>query len=277
MRTKTLFSTLLLSAFLSPASALIVAAAKDDDDKKVDRFGQVQIKPGLAFAGSAAVVSAATAVQVMTPKWVQNTLGAACEGGIGKWCLDCITALDDMKRSNPLGLTLGHGIITKTCADVLAQTIPNSDQAAVWLDPLRVFRSMLASVLSTSMPFYFWTRFMARSKTIGPAPGFVKALLGKGFGTALWKTIVTQLLFRPFNVGLFLALQSIFRGDSARTLTKFLSSKIKSSIVGGVAFYSVSNLIMYSIPVPFLHPIMGSVAGLIFNVWLAIVAYSKTK
>ena len=34
---------------------------------------------------------------------------------------------------------------------------------------------------------------------------------------------------------------------------------------------------MYSVPVPFLHPIMGSVAGLIFNVWLAIVAYSKSK
>jgi hypothetical protein len=34
-------------------------------------------------------------------------------------------------------------------------------------------------------------------------------------------------------------------------------------------------MLMYSVPVPFLHPIMGSCAGLVFNVWLAIVAYRK--
>ena len=54
-----------------------------------------------------------------------------------------------------------------------------------------------------------------------------------------------------------------------------LNAKIKASIIGGIAFYSVSNLLMYSVPVPFLHPIMGSVAGLVFNVWLAVVAYRK--
>lgn len=155
------------------------------------------------------------------------------------------------------------------------ETIPQGDAASVWIDPLRVFRSMLASVLSTSMPFYYWTRFMARSTTIGPAPGFVKAILGQGFGTALWKTIVTQALFRPFNVGLLLVLQSIFRGDTARQLESIMQKKFKSAIVGGIAFYSVSNLLMYSVPVPFLHPIMGSVAGLIFNTWMAIVAYKK--
>lgn len=190
--------------------------------------------------------------------------------------LHCAT--DDLSFDSTLrvdSLTLGHGIVTKACADVLAQTIPNQDAATVWLDPLRVFRSMLASVMSTSMPFYYWTRFMARSTTIGPAPGFVKAILGQSFGTALWKTIVTQALFRPVNVALFLILQSIFRGDTARQLQSIVQNKFKASIIGGVAFYSVSNLLMYSVPVPFLHPIMGSVAGLIFNVWLAIVAYKK--
>jgi len=260
---------------LSSASALVVAAADKDKDKEVDRLGQFQVKPKLAFAASGLIVSAATAVQVATPGWVQSTLGAACEGGVGKMCLQCIQSLDDMKRTNPLGLTLGHGIITKACADVLAQTIPHQTAASVWIDPLRVFRSMLASVLSTSMPFYWWTRYMARSTKIGPAPAFVKAVLGQGFGTALWKTIVTQALFRPFNVGLLLVLQSIFRGDTARQLQGVMQSKFKSSIVGGIAFYSVSNLLMYSVPVPFLHPIMGSVAGLIFNTWMAIVAYKK--
>ena len=63
--------------------------------------------------------------------------------------------------------------------------------------------------------------------------------------------------------------------DSARKLVSVIKSKIRPSIIGGVAFYSVSNFLMYSVPVPFLHPIMGSVAGLLFNVWLAIVAYRK--
>ena len=90
-----------------------------------------------------------------------------------------------------------------------------------------------------------------------------------GFGTAAFKTVVTQALFRPVNVMLFLGLQSIFRGDTARQLQTVFSSKFKSSVIGGVGFYSISNLLMYSVPVPFLHPIMGSVAGLIFNVWLA--------
>ena len=55
-----------------------------------------------------------------------------------------------------------------------------------------------------------------------------------------------------------------------------IKKKFKGSLIGGVVFYSVSNLLMYSVPIPFLHPIMGSIAGLIFNVWLAIVAYKKS-
>jgi hypothetical protein len=100
---------------------------------------------------------------------------------------------------------------------------------------------------------------MARSMPV--APGWVTAVLGKQFGTATFKTIVTQALFRPINVFLFLFLQAAFRGDSARKLVDGIRAKFRSSVIGGVAFYSVSNLLMYSVPVPFLHPIMGSVAG----------------
>lgn len=84
-----------------------------------------------------------------------------------------------------------------------------------------------------------------------------------------------QAVFRPVNVLLFLVLQSVFRGDTARALVSILHSKFRKSLLGGIAFYSVSNLLMYSVPIPFLHPIMGSIAGLIFNVWLAIQAYKK--
>ena len=82
----------------------------------------------------------------------------------------------------------------------------------MWIDSLRAFRSMLASVLSTSLPFYWWTRFMASS--MPTAPGWVTSVLGKQFGTATFKTVVTQALFRPVNVFLFLFLQSVFRGGA---------------------------------------------------------------
>ena len=251
----------------------------------------------------------------MTPGWVRNTFGDACDSGLGAAVLQCAEYLGEQKRTNPLGLVLGHGVITKACADVLAQTIPQQDSPVVWVDSLRGFRSMLASVLSTSLPFYYWTRFMARSMPV--APGWVTKLMGTGFGTSIYKTVVTQAFFRPINVFLFLFLQSAFRGDSARYLVNQIRTKFKSSIIGGVIFYSISNFLMYSVPVPFLHPIMGSVAGrrtrgppnpwprrtrglargplsaadpwpsaerhgapparagLIFNVWLAIVAYRK--
>jgi len=264
-----------LSLFFNPVSGLVVAAAKKDDDESgVDRFGQTKINPLGAYVASGLIVGAATGVQVMTPGWLEGVLGESCKSGVGAMCMSCIEALNEMKTSNPLGLTLGHGIITKACADVLAQSIPQYGAPVAWLDPLRVFRSMLASVLSTSMPFYYWTRYMARSTT-GKAPEWIKTILGQNFGSAMWKTVVTQILFRPFNVALALVLQSIFRGDTARALVHIMKTKFKSSIIGGVAFYAVSNLLMYSVPVPFLHPIMGSVAGLIFNTWLAIVAYKK--
>ena len=251
-----------------------------------------------AYVATTLVVSAATGLQIVTPGWLRTTLGTACEGGLGAAAVRCAEFLAEQKRTNPLGLVLGHGIVTKACADVLAQTIPQHRAAVVWIDALRAFRSMLASVLSTSLPFYWWTRFMAHS--VPAAPGWVCAVLGRNFGSALFKTVVTQVVFRPVNVFLFLFLQSVFRGDSARHLVDGIRRKYRGSIVGGVVFYSVSNLLMYSVPVPFLHPIMGSVAGapraahvsnprapvapqprtlphagLIFNVWLAIVAYRQ--
>ena len=212
-------------------ACLTIAAAQSEADSKdgIDRFAQVQVSPKAAYVSSALIVSAATGLQVMTPGWVQRTFGDACKSGVGALALQCANFLDVQKRTNPLGLVLGHGVITKACADVLAQTIPQQDAPLCWIDPLRGFRSMLASVLSTSLPFYYWTRFMARSMPV--APGWITALLGNGLGTATFKTVVTQVLFRPLNVFLFLALQSVFRGDSARALVSIIDSKFKASIM----------------------------------------------
>lgn len=271
-------SLTLLLMVAAPMATFALTIADGDgkstiDEKGVDRFAQVKLKPMGAYVASGALVTLATGVQIATPGWMRSTFGGACDSGIGALALNCIEGIQAMKKSNPLGLTLYHGVVTKACADVLAQTIPQHSSGAAWIDPLRLFRSTLASLMSTSVPFYFWTRFMARS--MAKAPEWLSNALGKGFFLALFKTVVTQVLFRPFNVIMFLGFQSIFRGDSARQLGSMMKGKLKASIAGGIAFYSVSNLLMYSVPVPFLHPIMGSVAGLIFNVWLAVVAYRK--
>ena len=184
------------------------------------------------YVTSALVVSAATGLQVMTPGWLRRVLGSACESGLGGVALRCVEFLDTQKRTNPMGLTVAHGIVTKACADVLAQTIPQQHAAAVWIDALRAFRSMLASVLSTSIPFYWWTRFMARSMPV--APNWVTSVLGKKFGTVTFKTVVTQTFFRPVNVFLFLFLQSVFRGGkcSAPAVVRLLGAVVKAQAHG---------------------------------------------
>jgi hypothetical protein len=122
-----------------------------------------------AYVTSALVVSAATGLQVMTPGWLRGALGSACDSGFGAAALQCIQFLEEQKRTNPLGLVLGHGVVTKACADVLAQTIPHQDAGEVWIDSLRGFRSTLASVLSTSLPFYWWCAARGALGTIATA------------------------------------------------------------------------------------------------------------
>jgi len=107
------------------------------------------------------------------------------------------------------------------------------------------------------------------------APRWLQALAGQRLGVALTKMVVTQVVYRPANVFFFLLAQSFFRGDSARELVKLLRTRFKAGLIGGIAFFAISNMLMFSVPVPFLHPIIGALAGLIFNVWLAMVAYKK--
>jgi hypothetical protein len=265
-------NVLLLLSTLASTSALVAKKVETCDDLCEDRFMQFKVQPVAAYIASGAIVTVATGLQVATPGWVKKSFGTACERGVGAVALRCVEALHATKTTNPLGLTLGHGVVTKACADLLAQAIPQSAGVA-WIDPLRMFRSTMASVLSTTLTYYYWTRFMARK--IPVAPSWITGLLGQGFGTAAFKTAVTQIIYRPINVALFLGLQSIFRGDTARQLKTFFDKRLKSSIIGGMKFGSFANLVTFMVPVPFLHPIIGAVFGLFFNVWLAVVSYSK--
>lgn len=267
---------LVLLAYAPACLALVVEAS---EEKEPDRYGMIKSNRKQAWASSVALVSTATAAQMITPGWLRRVLGPAVDGGMGKVALQCASFLQAQTKQHPLGMVLAHGIVTKACADVLAQTIPQANAPDIWLDPLRILRSMTASVISTSMPFYYWTKFMPTFFNSIQAwlNGAINQPFLRGFVSAFFKTIITQIAFRPFNVAGFLLLQSAFRGDTARELVSVMRNKFKQSLAGGILFYSVSNLLMYSVPVPFLHPIMGSIAGLMFNVWLAMLAYGKGK
>lgn len=74
------------------------------------------------------------------------------------------------------------------------------------MDSLRLFRSMLASLLSTSLPFYYWTRMMhpafksfAASLAKTSLPSSLLNALTTGLGASTLKTIITQALSRPLN------------------------------------------------------------------------------
>ena len=229
------------------------------------------MKPRATFAAAGLAVTAATAIQVVSPSWLQANM--ACDNAVGSAVLKLVSYVDRLKTTNPLGLTMGHGMLLKAIAEVLAQVIPQGVGASAWLDPLRVVRSTIASLLSSSLTFYYWTRldFVRRLA----APGWLSGLVGRTLGTSLTKMVVTQAVYRPVNVFLFLGMQAFFRGDSMRQILNVLRTKFKGGLIGGIAFFAVSNMLMFSVPIPFLHPIIGAIAGLIFNVWLAMVAYKK--
>lgn len=210
----------------------------------------------MTIAAAALTTVSATALQVVKPAWLQGRLGPSCQRGLGAVLNRAVSYVDHLKTANPLALTMAHGVVLKAVAEILSQVIPQLSSATAWLDPLRLARSTIASVLSSSLSFYYWSQSsFVRGLT---APAFVRAIFGKGFGTSLTKMVVTQALYRPINVFLFLAMQSFFRGDSARQMVHVLRTKFKGGLVGGIAFFAVSNILMFSVPIPFLHPIIGA-------------------
>lgn len=254
----------------SSALSRLRGGAKDDD---VDRYSHFRVRPLPTYVATTAATAASIAALVITPAMLEAS-SLDCSSGFGARAVRFTAAIEGMKTTNPLELTMLLGLLLKAVAEVLAQVIPQSgDPLGAWIDPLRVVRSTLASLLSSSLSFYYWSRLQWLRQLTAPAP--VRALLGKTAGTSVTKMVVTQALYRPINVGLFLSMQSVFRGDSARQLVEVMRTKFRGGLLGGIAFFSVSNMIMFSVPVPFLHPVIGAIAGLIFNVWLAIVAYKK--
>ena len=137
---------------LASSSALVVKKEEACDDLCEDRFMQFKVQPVATYI---VTVATCTGLEVATPGdggWVKKSFGTDCERGVGAVALRRVEALHAMKTTNPLGLSLGHGVVTKACADLLAQAIQQS-AGVVWIDPLLMFRSTMASVLSTTLTY----------------------------------------------------------------------------------------------------------------------------
>ena len=242
-------------------------------DAEEDQMGKLKVPRTAAFATSALLISSVTAAQIITPGFLESKGASSIAIGAANW-------VQTTRKVHPLAMTIGHAVISKSCADVVAQAIPETDSGLATIDLLRVFRSMIACILSISIPFYYWTKIVhatfasfKASVLAGSLPDGLKSWLTGGFGANLLKTGSTQLIFRPIDVGLYLSLQSVFRGDSARQLVNLLRTSYVRTLVGGLIFYTFSNMIMFTIPIPFLHPIFGSVFGSMFAIWMAMQAY----
>ena len=67
---------------------------------------------------------------MVTPGFVERCLGESALSGLGACAVRCASWLQEQRQASPLGMTIAHGIATKTCADLLAQTIPQQARAA---------------------------------------------------------------------------------------------------------------------------------------------------
>lgn len=246
-----------LLLLLVPVFAL-VAKPRDhsSEGNDVDRYLHVPVLPRCTFVATGTLTVAATAAQVVKPAWLARYLGCYGEHGLGAALLKGLTWFQEMQTTNPLEITMAHGLLLKSIAEILAQVIPQSSSGTVWLDPLRVVRSTLAALLSSSLTFYYWTRSSILRRVTAPA--WLRSVVGKTLALSMTKMVATQAIYRPLNIFLFISMQSLFRGDNARQLVHEIRSKFKSGLVGGLIFFSISNMIMFSIPVPFLHPIIGA-------------------
>ena len=253
-----------------PSPSLPLLKLRGGAKEPEDKIGVLTVPRTGAFVTAAVLVSSVTAANIITPGFLESKGASAAAIGAATW-------VQGMRKVHPLAMTIAHAVISKSCADVVAQAIPSTESGNADIDVLRVFRSMLACILSISIPFYYWTKIVHATFSAFKASQPEGSFFTSGFGANLLKTGSTQLIFRPIDVGLYLTLQSIFRGDTARQLVTLLQTRYVTTLIGGLVFYTFSNFIMFTIPIPFLHPIFGSVLGSMFSVWLAIQAYSSAQ
>ena len=130
----------------SPMPLLKLRGGARDSDSE-DQMGKLKVPRNGAFVTSAVLISSVTAACAVTPGFLESK-------GAGAMCVGAADWVQSMRKMHPLGMTIAHAVISKSCADVVAQAIPPTESGEASIDLLRVFRSMIACILSISIPFY---------------------------------------------------------------------------------------------------------------------------
>jgi hypothetical protein len=68
--------------------------------------------------------------------------------------------------------------------------------------------------------------------------------------------------------------QALLRGGGMRAVGKELRSKLFDVWRDGLVFWSFAHVVVFSMPIWWLQPIVDNLFTLVFNTYLACVAYS---
>jgi len=175
--------------------------------------------------------------------------------------------------------------MTDVSADIMAQAISaRAEGDAMAVDWRRVPRSAFSSLLSDDLPFLLWSRglweaserIVASLQASTLSPRLVKVLTNTLTITAV-KTIITQLVYETSSNAAYLSIQAWLRGGGWRAIGAELSSKFLGVWWDGVIFWSFAHIVVFSMPIWWLQPIADNLFTLVFNTYLAFVAYKPVE
>ena len=128
-----------LIALLARGAALELRPSEEADGKNemlnADRYGQVRVKPVRTFVAAGALAAAATAMQVVTPAWVERVVlgGPSFEPGwsLGgyrgpSWLVQVAMRLHLVKLTRPLLMTLMHSLVRSVATSTQRAQPPHS-------------------------------------------------------------------------------------------------------------------------------------------------------
>jgi hypothetical protein len=184
--------------------------------------------------------------------------------------------------NNELGLVLAHGLLSNGVSDALAQAIAAREEGALQLDWKRIRRTTAVSFLSDDLPFILWVRalwkFFERAKPAIAAstvlPPWLAAALSSPLGIAALKTAASQIGYESTSTAAYLGMQEAARGGGPRRILREIRQKFWRAWKSGLAFFSVTHLLIFMLPLWWLQPLLDNLSCLAFNTYLAMLSHA---
>lgn len=248
------------------------------------------VSPARVITTSALTVAAATAAMLpagvigaAVPALAVNALGAlpqplaAAAASAG----EVIKGTFGLLRQNQMAAVMAHGLLTDGISDVFAQAIAAREDGALRLDWRRARRSAAVTFVSDDLPFVLWAKFLWDAfEKLKPAiatspllPPWLAAALASPFGIAVLKTLASQVGYESASTAAYLGLQEAARGGGLRSVLREVRRKFWRAWTSGLAFFSITHIAMFMVPLWWMQPILDNLSCLGYNTYLAMLSY----